>query len=129
MKIRFVESPKGRGYKIGDEIEFAGRIEEEYARKYVKRGWAVDISPKVSESTIATTEADEAAAAAQAEADRLQAEADKLAARRDTKIPAKWADLPWTDLRALASGLTDDPVKSKADAAAVIEAELKHRAA
>lgn len=130
MKIKFVEVAKGgRDFKKGDEVEFVGRIEEGYARKYIDRGWAIDISPKVSEATVATTEADEAAATAQAEADRLQAEADKLAARHAIEIPDDWQDLPWFSMRSLAASLTDDPVKTKEDAAAAIQDEIDRRAA
>jgi hypothetical protein len=131
MKIKFIARPLGGRpeYKIGDTVEFNGKVEEAYAQKYIDRGWAEDVSEKVSASTVETTEADEAAAAAAEEAARLQAEADKLAARRDVEIPDDWQDLPWFSLRSLAASLTDDPVKSKDEAIAVVEAEIAHRAA
>jgi hypothetical protein len=45
MKIRFVQPPKGgRSFKVGDEAEFNGPIEEGYARKYIARGWAIDVT-------------------------------------------------------------------------------------
>lgn len=47
MKIKFTESPKGREYKKGDEVDFVGSIEEGYARKYVDRGWAEEVKAKV----------------------------------------------------------------------------------
>lgn len=129
MKIRFVEAPKGgRDYKAGDEAEFVGRVEEGYAQKYIDRGWAVDISPKIAESTAEEIEADAAAEAARIEAERLKAEADKIKARGDIEIDEDWAELPWHDLRSLAASLSDDPVRSKDDATDVIEAELARRA-
>lgn len=49
-------------------------------------------------------------------------------------IPDDWSDLPWTQrsgegtsLRALASAISDGPVTNKADAIAVVEAELARR--
>ncbi|MNE49420.1 hypothetical protein D3C80_1439370 [compost metagenome] len=44
-----------------------------------------------------------------------------------TPIPDGWQDLPWPKLRSLASDLTENKIKNKADAAAVIEAELSKR--
>lgn len=129
MKIKFIAKPLGRPeYKVGDEVEFTGRVEEGYAQKYVGRGWAEDISPKVSTAEVEATEADDAAAKAKEEADRLQAEADKLAARAAVEIPDDWADLPYAEQRTLAASLTDETVRSKDDIAAVIEAEIKRRA-
>lgn len=66
------------------------------------------------------------------EAERIAAEAAAEAARKTAdrakvKIPAQWADMPWHDMRALAAELTDDPVRSKEEAAAAIQAELKRR--
>ncbi|MCA0032748.1 hypothetical protein [Mesorhizobium sp. B263B2A] len=131
MKIKFTARPLGGRpeYKIGDEVEFNGRVEEAYAQKYIDRGWAEDISPKVSVAEAETSEADEAAAEAAAEAARLQAEADKLAERAAVEIPDDWSKLPYVDQRALAASLTDETVRSKDDIAAVINAELQRRAA
>lgn len=42
-------------------------------------------------------------------------------------IPDDWADLGWQGLRALANQLTAVPVINKAEAAAVIEAEIVRR--
>lgn len=130
MKIKFIARPLGRPeYKIGDEIEFNGPIDEGYARKYIARGWAEDISPKVSVAEVESTEADDAAAAAAAEATRLQAEADKLAERAAVVIPDNVAELPFADLRALAVQLTDETIRSKDDAIKAIEVEANRRAA
>lgn len=102
MKIKFVQRPSGgRDYEVGEEVEFAGRVEEGYAQKFIDRGWAVDISPKVSEATAEEVEAQRLADEAAAEAQRL---------------------------RPLASSVTDGVVKSKDDAAKAIETELKRRA-
>lgn len=44
MKIKFTAKPLGRPeYKIGDIVEFDGRIEEAYAQKYIDRGWAEEV--------------------------------------------------------------------------------------
>lgn len=110
MKIRFTTAPKGRDYKVDQVVDFKGKIEEGYARKYIDRGWAVEIDE-------AAERRDRARAAEQA----------KLAARGDVEIPAGYADLPFNDLRALAVKLTDDAVGSKQDALAVIAAELARR--
>lgn len=44
MRIRFTEQPPGRDYKVGAEVEFRGFVEESYARKFISRGWAVDVA-------------------------------------------------------------------------------------
>jgi hypothetical protein len=130
MKIKFTAKPLGRPeYKIGNEVEFNGRIDEGYARKYIARGWAEDITPPVSVADVETTEANDAALAAAAEAARLQAEAEKLATRTAVVIPDNWNELPYPELRALAASLTDDTVRSKDDITAAIQAELQRRAA
>ncbi len=47
MKIKFVQRPGGgRDFKVGDEADFNGRIEEGYARKYIDRGWAEEVVEK-----------------------------------------------------------------------------------
>lgn len=47
MKIKFTEAPKGRSYKAGEVVEFAGPVPEGYARKYIARGWAEEyVEPK-----------------------------------------------------------------------------------
>lgn len=44
MKIRFTVDPKGRPeFKKDMVVEFKGALDEGYARKYVARGWAVEI--------------------------------------------------------------------------------------
>jgi hypothetical protein len=44
MKIRFVCSPIGRPeYRIGNEVEFNGSVQKTFARKYIERGWAVEV--------------------------------------------------------------------------------------
>ncbi len=40
MKIEFVQTAKGRDFKVGDIVEFKGMVEEGYAQKYIARGWA-----------------------------------------------------------------------------------------
>lgn len=49
MKIRFIKpwtvqqgDGKGPKYKVGDVVDFNGKIAETYARKYIRRGLAVD---------------------------------------------------------------------------------------
>lgn len=44
MRIRFIEVPTGRDYKVGQEAEFKGFVEESYARKFISRGWAIDVT-------------------------------------------------------------------------------------
>lgn len=44
MRIRFTEAPEGRDYKVGQVVEFKGPVEETYARKFIQRGWAVDVA-------------------------------------------------------------------------------------
>lgn len=44
MKIKFIEAPKGRDYKVGDIVEFKGLISEGYAQKYINRGWAIEVA-------------------------------------------------------------------------------------
>lgn len=43
-------------------------------------------------------------------------------------IPADWRGLDWPELRSLAAKVSDEPIISKADAEAAIEAELARRA-
>lgn len=51
MKVKFIEAPKGRHYKVGEVVEFHGAVAETYARKFIHRGWAVvahvEETPKV----------------------------------------------------------------------------------
>lgn len=49
--------------------------------------------------------------------------------RAAVAIPEDWQKLPWDALKSLAAKLTDDPVKTKVDAVAAIEAEVARRAA
>ncbi len=44
MRIRFIEVPIGRDYKVGQVVEFNGAVEQTYARKFITRGWAVDVA-------------------------------------------------------------------------------------
>lgn len=107
MKVRIIELSKGRDFKVGDILEFNTPVELTYARSYIDNGWAVAI--------------DEAA-------ERAQAEADRLAAKRAAVvIPANYADLLPAEARALAAELTDEPVKSKDEAFAIIAAEFARR--
>ena len=50
MKIKFIERPPARDYKVGDIVEFSGPIAEGYARKYILRGWAVEYVAPVVEA-------------------------------------------------------------------------------
>lgn len=43
-------------------------------------------------------------------------------------IPDGWTDLPWPELRGLACRISDDPIKSRVDAIAAIQAEIDSRA-
>lgn len=90
MKIKFVTAPKGRDYKVGQVVEFKGKVEETYALKFLSRGWAEPF--------------DEAAAKAAEKASRdEQAEKDKQEA--DAKL----------DAEAKAKVLADAEAKSKVD--------------
>ena len=59
----------------------------------------------------------------------------KKPARADEKdpgsvdIPADWRVLSWPQLRVLASQVSDDPIKTKADALGAVDRELARRAA
>lgn len=49
MKIRFVKTPEGgrkADFKVGDELDLVGPINEGYARKYIDRGWAEEVKPE-----------------------------------------------------------------------------------
>jgi hypothetical protein len=72
--------------------------------------------------------ADETAATAEA-AQRKAEEAAKLKARGAIRIPNDYASMKWDKLRALASELADEPVRSRDDALAAIGAELARRSA
>lgn len=43
MRVRFIEAPKARDYRVGDVVDFDGPIPETYARKFINRGWAVEV--------------------------------------------------------------------------------------
>ena len=96
MKIRFLLQPKGRSeYKAGDVVDFRGKVEEGYARKYIERGWAERADkPKAAvddaEAKIADDKAKaEAEAKAKADAD-AKAKADAEAkAKADADAKAK----------------------------------------
>lgn len=40
MKIKFIQAPKGRDYKVGETVDFKGPVEQTYAMKFIQRGWA-----------------------------------------------------------------------------------------
>lgn len=42
MKIKFIEAPPAREYKVGEIVELKGFVAEGYARKYILRGWAIE---------------------------------------------------------------------------------------
>lgn len=42
----------------------------------------------------------------------------------DIEIPKVWQNLSWPEMKSLASKLTDDPIKTKEDAVAAIEAAV-----
>ena len=47
MKIKFIEAPPAREYKVGEVVDLNGFVAEGYARKYILRGWAVEyVEPK-----------------------------------------------------------------------------------
>lgn len=128
-KVKFIQpwtvaqgDGKGPVYKVGDIVE----LDRSYAEKYKNRGVAIDYP---------VTPEGKAAAAAAGVVDKPTAEATAAARRAteraDVKIPKNWAEMHWPEMRALATDLTDDPVKTpiknKDDATAAIEAELKRR--
>lgn len=47
MKLKFIATAKGRDWKVGDTADFNDKsdVEMSYARKYIARGWAEDITP------------------------------------------------------------------------------------
>ncbi|XUM25122.1 hypothetical protein ACRAVF_33855 (plasmid) [Bradyrhizobium oligotrophicum S58] len=95
MKIKFLVEPKGRSeYKAGAVVDFRGKVEEGYARKYIERGWAERIDrskPAVdAEADVKATAdqaKDDAEAKAKADADaKMKADADaKAKAEADAK--------------------------------------------
>jgi len=93
VKIRFLLQPKGRSeYKAGDVVDFRGKVEEGYARKYIERGWA-ERADKPKAAVDADAEAkiadDRAKAEAKADAD-AKAKADAEAkAKADADAKAK----------------------------------------
>lgn len=47
----------------------------------------------------------------------------------EVKIPEDWQSLPWFTLRALAANFAENPPANKADAIALVEAEIAKREA
>lgn len=94
MKIKFLETPKGRPeYKKGETYEFNGAIEEIYARKYLARGWAEPAdkpAEKVAAEDRVRKTAEAQAAIDQAEKDRAEAEA-RIKARAEAQQQANKA--------------------------------------
>lgn len=115
MKIRFIQSPKGRDFKVGDVVDFNGAVDEGYARKYIARGWAEELK------------ASEAAPDASDEDKQIAARAAELEARSKIEIPDAWADLKYGDLRSLASSVSDTPIHNRDEAVAAVTAEIARR--
>jgi membrane protein involved in colicin uptake len=101
MRIKFIKAleikqgdGKGPKYAADEIVNFNGPVEETYARKYVRRGYAVEFDEKAERKARAEAEAklraDEAAAAkARAEADaKAKADADAKA-KADAEAKAK----------------------------------------
>lgn len=53
--------------------------------------------------------------------------AEPRADQAQVEIPDDWRDLPWAQLRSLASKVSNDPVRDKDGAVAAVEAELARR--
>lgn len=132
MKIKFdrthrVTQGDGKGpvYEAGKTYEFSGIVGEGYGRKYVARGLAHEVSEKQTTIDMARSEQ---ADRNLADAERRAQEAAKLAERGQVEIPDNVDDLPWSELRALASKLTDETIHNKAEALSAITAERGRRA-
>lgn len=133
MKLKFDRgyTPPGDArdrptYEAGKTYDFSGAVALTYAKKYIERGLAHEVgAPDVA--TVEQARSDQAQLNLQ-EAERNAEEAAKLAARSAVDIPDDIDRLHWRDLQKLASQLTDDPVRSKEDAVAAINAERGRRA-
>jgi hypothetical protein len=116
MKIRFIETPKGRPYKAGDFVDFNGAVEETYARKFIRQGLAEEFKPSEAGPDASDGEKQIAARAAQ------------LEERAKIEIPDDWADLKYPEMRSLAVSVSDTAIHNKEEATAAIAAELARRA-
>ncbi|WP_158671931.1 hypothetical protein [Bradyrhizobium guangdongense] len=122
MKIKFIEQHIIRGqtraedvvYAKGQVVDFKGKVEETYARKYIDRGWAEPYD-EAAERARARAESDAAKAAA------------RLEARGKVAIPDDISKLTDADLIKLGQSLSDDQVKTKDEALKAIEAETARR--
>lgn len=85
MKIKFLQSPKGRPeYQKGETHDFNGPVEESYARKFIDRGWAEPADRAAEKAAKEDQDAKVAAAKAAAE----QAAKDKAEAEARIKAQA-----------------------------------------
>ena len=78
MKIEFVQAPKGRDFKVGDVVDFKGQVEEDYAQKYIQRGWARPVDDAAADT--ATTAAAQVTAVVPADTQAADDVAAKAAA-------------------------------------------------
>jgi hypothetical protein len=130
MKLRFVQKAPGRHeYQVGKIYDFNGPVEEGYAAKYIDRGWAVEVGggkkqePPADAGDVTKTD-DGGKGSGDTDVGQIG-----TVDRDAITIPDGWADLPASDLRALADSVADAPTKNKAEAVAAVEAELARRAA
>lgn len=91
MKLKFVRAhkPKGdatdiRAYSDGEEVTFEGAVQESYARKYIARGIAVDVTNEKKAEVKAPAAAP--AVEPKAEANALYGKAMPLAADGPEKL-------------------------------------------
>lgn len=133
-KIRFFEDRTvNDGSGTTFEKDKVYELSDPSADRWVRRGVAeyVRADAHASEPRIVTPTGDDkpvSAAERQAQQESL-AQREKLGARGRVTIPKKWEEMEWAEMRALATRLSDDPIKSKEDAKSAIEAELKRREA
>lgn len=137
----FEDSAAERWLRRGHEVAHANskasqpRVIDEHGNPVVASAdELVDQAEAAERDAAAKAEAEEAARAAveRAEQERIAAEAAaaaaaRLAERAAVDIPDDWHALSWPELRSLATELSDETVRSKDDAIAAVEAELKRR--
>jgi hypothetical protein len=129
--IAEVEAPKDGGKRTAEEeAELNEAAAQQKREDTASRNRARDAAPP-ADAEAPVTNVESAPTGVEAPAADVT-RADK--ARRETKdersratIPSDWQDLSANEKRALAAQLTDKPVKNKADAEAVIEAEVARR--
>lgn len=109
MRIKILVTPPGRQHlKVGEVMEFKGPVEEGYAKKYVARGWAEEVTGETVKPAPAST----------------GGTSPKYAI--GVTIPLDWAKAKPADMVNLAKALGAKP-KNQAEAANAITEALFER--